>query len=198
VLRYDEEHEWRFSTIDIRALLMSLVFQAVDFLKLERLLHFDKLLSVGGTKHALLDYFKGVDKVEAVRRIFGKRTQEVLRNLKVEFTWWGGYMFVNSADGHIVVSSRYLNTGNRTDIYLDLIHELVHMRQFMEGKKLFDTEYSYVERPTEIEAYRHAVEEARRLGLSDERICEYLKTEWMSHEDFLRLARNLSVGCEGT
>ena len=105
-------------------------------------------------------------------------------------------MFVNSTDGHIVVSSRYLNSGDRIDIYLDLIHELVHVRQFMEGKKLFDTEYSYVERPTEIEAYRNAVEEARRLGLTDERICEYLMTEWMSHEDFLRLARTLNVECE--
>jgi len=196
VLRYGEEHGWRRLTIDFRALLMSLVFQAVDYLKLERLLRFDKLLSIGGTKYAFLDYFRDFDKVEAVRRIFRERTEEVLRNLKVEFTWWGGYMFVSSADGHIVVSSRYLNSGDRTDIYLDLIHELVHVRQFMEGKKLFDTEYSYVERPTEIEAYRHAVEEARRLGLSDERICEYLKTEWMSHEDFLRLARTLNVGCE--
>jgi len=175
--------------------MMSLVFQAVDFLKLERLLRFDRLLSVGGTRYAFLNYFKGFEEVEAVRRIFGERTDEVLRNLKVEFSWWGGYMFVSSADGHIVVSSRYLNSGDKIDIYLDLIHELVHVRQFTEGKKLFDTGYSYVERPTEIEAYRHAVEEARRLGLGDERICEYLKTEWMSHEDFLRLARTLNVGC---
>jgi hypothetical protein len=63
------------------------------------------------------------------------------------------------------------------------------MRQFMEGKELFDVDYSYIDRPTEIEAYKYAVEEARRLGLSDERICKYLKTEWMSLEDLRRLAR---------
>jgi hypothetical protein len=88
-----------------------------------------------------------------------------------------------------------MNNGDKVDIYLDLIHELVHVRQFMEGKELFDSGYSYAERPTEIQAYQHAVEEARRLGLSDERICKYLKTEWMSNESLKQLARVLKVRC---
>jgi hypothetical protein len=119
----------------------------------------------------------------------------VLRDLKVEFTWAGGYMGVNSANGHLMVSSKYLNKGDKTDIYLDVIHELVHVRQFMEGKELFDSHYSYTERPTEVEAYRHAVEEARRLGLSDARICEYLKTEWMSGKELEQLASAVNVNC---
>jgi hypothetical protein len=65
----------------------------------------------------------------------------------------------------------------------------------MEGKELFDPEYDYVDRPTEIEAYGVAVKEARRLGISDERICQYLKTEWMSDDDFKKLARNVGVKC---
>jgi len=64
-------------------------------------------------------------------------------------------------------------------------------------KELFDHRYNYVERPTEIEAYRNAVEEARRLGLSDERICEYLRTEWMTDED-LMLTKTLNVECKPT
>lgn len=150
---------------------------------------------IKGSTHVFTDYFKDLDKTEAVRRIFGERTDEVLRNLKVEFTWIGGYMWVSNADGHLMVSSRYLNNGDRVDIYLDLIHELVHVKQFMEGKELFDSDYNYAERPTEIQAYRYAVEEARRLGLSDERICQYLKTEWMSNEDLQRLAKTLNVKC---
>jgi len=133
--------------------------------------------------------------VEAVKGIFGERTEEVLRHLKVEFTWIGGYMFVDNTDGHLVINSRYLNSGDKVDIYLDLIHELFHIRQFMEGKELFDTRYEYIERPTEIEAYRYTVQEARRLGLSDERICQYLKTEWMSDSDLKRLAKVLDVTC---
>ena len=65
----------------------------------------------------------------------------------------------------------------------------------MEGKQLFDSHYGYADRPTEVEAYRYAVQEARRLGLSDERICQYLKTEWMSDEDFKRLAQHVDVKC---
>jgi hypothetical protein len=79
---------------------------------------------------------------------------------------------------------------------LDIIHELVHVRQFMEGKELFDSDFTYIERPTEVEAYRVAVEEAKRLGLSEERICAYLKTEWMSAKDFKRLTKSLGFQCK--
>lgn len=164
-------------------------------LRIVRTLHLDRLMRVAGSTHSFTDCFRGLERVEAVRRIFGDRTEEVLHNLKVEFTWVGGYMWVNASDGHLMVSSRYLNEGDRVDIYLDLIHELVHVRQFMEGKELFDIHYGYTERPTEIEAYRFAVEEARNLGLSDEKICQYLKTEWMSEADLRRLARALNVKC---
>jgi len=153
---------------------------------------------MGGRKYAFNDYFKGLDKVEAVRRIFGEKTGQVLSNLKVEFTWFRSYMWTSNVDGHITISSYYLNHGDRIDIYLDLIHELVHVRQFMEGKELFDANYSYTDRPTEVEAYRYAVEEARRLGLTDGQICTYLKTEWMSARDLNRLAESLKVKCPQT
>jgi hypothetical protein len=94
-----------------------------------------------------------------------------------------------------MVNARYLNSGNKVDIYLDVIHELYHVKQFMEGRELFDSRYDYIERPTEVEAYRYTVQEARRLGLSDERICQYLKTEWMSDSDLKRLAKALNVAC---
>jgi hypothetical protein len=155
----------------------------------------DRLVSFGASTRTFADYFKGFDKVEAVRGIFGEKTEEVLRNLKVELTWFGGYMFVNSANGHLVISTRYLNTGDKIDIYLDLIHELCHIKQFNEGRELFDSRYDYVDRPTEVEAYRYAVQEARRIGLSDERICQYLKTEWMGEEDLKRLAKAVNVRC---
>lgn len=142
------------------------------------------------------DYFEGFERVDIVRKIFGEKTVEVLSNLKIEFIGRRGYMGVSNEDGHLIVSARYLNNGDIIDIYLDVIHELVHVKQFMEGEELFDRNYRYVERPTEIEAFQYAVEEARNLGLSDERICNYLKTEWMSDEDLTRLAKALNVTCE--
>jgi len=175
--------------IDPREALMLKVFQII------RILRLDRMLRLRTSTHSFTDYFKGFEKTEAVRRIFGEKTREILQNLKVEFTWIGGYMWVNNLNRHIMVSSRYLNTGDKIDIYLDVIHELVHVKQLMEGKELFDIHYGYTERPTEIEAYRYAVEEARRIGLSDERICDYLKTEWMSDDDLRLLAKALKVAC---
>jgi len=42
---------------------------------------------------------------------------------------------------------------------------------------LFDRKYSYVDRPTEVEAYKYTVEEARNLGMKKEEILDYLKVE---------------------
>jgi len=163
--------------------------------RLFRRLRLRRIIRVGTSTRRFTEYFKGFEKVEAVRRIFGEETEEVLRNLKIEFMGFGGYMGVDDMNGHLMVNARYLSSGNRVDIYLDVIHELYHVKQFMEGKELFDARYEYIERPTEIEAYRYTVQEARRLGLSDERICQYLKTEWMSDSDLKRLAKALNVAC---
>ena len=139
-----------------------------------------------------LDYFKGFEKSQAVRGIFGDKNDEVLKNLKVEFIWFG-YMGVNDNDGHLRVNGRYLNSGDKTDIYLDVVHELFHVKQHLEGKELFSPGYDYVDRPTEVEAYRYTVKEAKRLGLSDERILSYLQTEWMSDSDLKRLVKNIGI-----
>ena len=149
--------------------------------------------SIGNRKVIFAEYFKNFDKVEAVKGIFGEKTEEVLSHLKVELSWFMGYMYVNDSDGHLTISKKYLENGNKTDIYLDLIHELCHVKQFMDGRELFDPRYDYVERPTEIEAYRYAVQEAKRIGLSEERIRRYLWTEWMSKDDFKRLAKAVNV-----
>jgi len=146
------------------------------------------------TLHRFTDHFKGFEKVEAVREIFADKTEKVLNNLNVEFySSRRGYMGVSDQDGHILISAHYLKNGNERDLYLDIIHELVHVKQFLEGKELFENRWEYVDRPTEIEAYRHAVNEARRLGMTDKEIYQYLKTEWMSEDDLKRLADAVGV-----
>jgi hypothetical protein len=140
------------------------------------------------------DHFKGFEDVDAVRAIFGPKTKAVLRSLKAEFfsSKWG-YMGVSDEDGHLVVSTHYLRTGNRRDIYLDVVHELVHVRQFHEGKELFPRGFNYPEAPTEIEAYRACIAEGRRLGMTDRELFQYLKVEWMDDADVRKLARNVGV-----
>jgi len=102
-------------------------------------------------------------------------------------------MGVSDEDGHLIVSAYYLRTGEPMSKYLDVVHELVHVRQFREGKALFDENFEYHDRPTELEAYRLAVKEARRLGMSDKEIFEYLKVDWLDEEEVRKLARNLGV-----
>jgi hypothetical protein len=143
--------------------------------------------------YPFMEYFQGFEAVEAVKRLFGEETEEVLMKLKVEFNSGRGYMGVSSEDGHLRVSAYYLNTGELMDIYLDIIHELVHVKQFRDGRELRDRNFNYVERPTEVEAFRYAVAEARRLGLNDHRILNYLRTERMSDEVLYRLAKAVNV-----
>ncbi|MGI0149144.1 MAG: hypothetical protein ACREDF_06400 [Thermoplasmata archaeon] len=141
-----------------------------------------------------VDHFNGFENVEAVRAVFGPKTKAVLRSLKVEFfsSRWG-FMGVSDEDGHLLVSTHYLRTGNRRDIYLDVVHELVHVRQFREGKELFADGFEYPDLPTEIEAYRVCIAEGRRLGMNDRELFEYLKVDWMSDRDVRKLARNVGV-----
>jgi len=76
-------------------------------------------------KYDFFDYFKGFEKVPAVREIFGNATDKVLSELKVEFfSARIGYMGVSDEDGHLIVSASYLKEGDRRSIYLDVIHEL--------------------------------------------------------------------------
>ena len=164
-------------------------------LRLFRKLPFN-ILGVGNQKVIFSEFFKGFQNVNAVRGIFGEKTDEVLSHLTVEISWVMGYMYVDGSDGHLVISKGYLNNGNKTDIYLDLIHELCHVKQFMEGKELFDPRYDYVDRPTEIEAYRYAVLEAKHIGLRPSDIRVYLKTEMMSTKALDKLIANMGVDIE--
>ena len=126
--------------------------------------------------HPFIEFFQGFENVETVNLLFGEKTEEVINKLQVEFSGRGGYMGVSKFDGHLIISADYLKNGDIIDIYLDIIHELVHVKQFMEGRELFDDRYHYVDRPTEIEAYCCTIKEARRLGLNEKRLFDYLKT----------------------
>jgi len=144
--------------------------------------------------HNFTDFFKGFEKLPPVRSIFGEETEKVLSELKVEFfSSKFGYMGVSDEDGHLIVSAYYLREGEQVSKYLDVIHELVHVRQFREGKALFDESYEYANRPTELEAYKLAVNEARKLGMTDKELLEYLRVDWMSEDEVRKLARNLGI-----
>lgn len=142
------------------------------------------------------EIFHGFEFLDSVRETFGSETNKVLNDLKVELFPRKGYMGVSDEDGHIFASKYYLNEGEFWSVYLDTVHELVHVRQFREGKNLFDDAYSYADRPTEVEAYRATVKEARRIGLNEQEIFDYLEVPWITKPEHLRLATACDVATE--
>ncbi len=107
------------------------------------------------------------------------------------------YMWTDDEDGHINVGLEYLMDGEEIYLYLDILHEFMHVRQWKEGKELFDRSVKYIDRLTEVEAYDFVVHEARRLGLSDEDIYEYLDVEWITKAQQDRLAQRLGLKVAG-
>lgn len=95
-------------------------------------------------------------------------------------------------EGRLLINPKYFETGDFTDLYLDVIHELVHVKQVMEGKNC-NKSLPYVKRPLEVEAYKAAVEEARVLGLDDNRIIDYLESDLINTEELKQLASALGI-----
>jgi hypothetical protein len=137
----------------------------------------------------------GLEDSEVIQSLFGGREQaaEILRNLRVKFDDSAEYMYVNDADGSVIVRGEYLRSASENLLYLDIIHELVHVKQYREGRNLFDSNYSYVDRPTELEAYKITLDEARKIGMTEEEIDDYLYVEWITKREHRKLAKTLGV-----
>ena len=102
-------------------------------------------------------------------------------------------MFVDNDDASITIGLNHLRCASDEFLYLDIIHELCHVKQQMQGRNLYDRSKSYVDRETEIEAYQITVQEARRIGLNDDAISCYLRVPWITPEEHKRLVRRLDV-----
>lgn len=144
--------------------------------------------------YPILDVFPELDRSRAFRALFadGLRTK-VLRECRIEVIAEDAYMYIDDGPGNVCAGLTYLKTGDERVLYLDILHELTHIRQWHAGKELWDRRYSYVDRPTEVEAYEVAVQEARRLAMTDGEIADYLRVEWTSREDHERLCKRLGV-----
>jgi hypothetical protein len=139
--------------------------------------------------------FSGLEGTESLIQCVGDpiTLKSMFRETYVTITRDTRYMYVNDEDASLVVGLDYLRTADERYLYLDVLHELVHVRQLLDGMELFDESYSYVDRPTEIEAYKCAVAEGRKLGMNDDAIAEYLYVEWITRKEHARLLRTLGV-----
>jgi hypothetical protein len=93
----------------------------------------------------------------------------------------------------IVIGEGHLRTSPELILFLDIFHELCHIRQRHAGMELFDRRYSYVRSPTEVEAYKFVIEEARQLGVSDSVLRDYLLVEWIDKKEYHELLETMGV-----
>jgi hypothetical protein len=144
------------------------------------------------------DVFGGLDTSHTLTSLYREEKDRVsvLRDTPLVVTRDDVYGYVDDEDGTIYFGLDHMKTSEPATVYLDILHELVHVKQLKDGRNLYDRRYAYVDRPTEIEAYALVVEEARRLGLNDAQIAEYLYVEWASPKDHERLCRRLGVDAD--
>jgi hypothetical protein len=102
-----------------------------------------------------------------------------------------GYCYVDVAVPAVTITEQYYRNGSDLDLYLDLSHELTHLRQHLEGENIWDHDTPYVDRATEIEGYAVAIEEGRRLGMTAVDVINHLSNPWMSGEEVDRLLNNI-------
>ncbi len=148
------------------------------------------------------DFFRGFEKVNAVRSVFGEETDAILSELKVSFiSLRFMYMGIRDEDGSIIVGTHHLRHSDTRTLYLDIVHELFHIKQWREDSERFGEEHRkfmgdwslYFSSPIEVPAYRHTVREAERIGMPREEIVEHLKMGPTPPEAFARFLKAMEL-----
>lgn len=158
---------------------------------------FDLRRDVEPGTYPLGNLVEGLRESPPLRERFGDELPDLLEEVTVEVMDFEGYMWVDTEhDDRIVAAADHWRDGDAAVLYLDLVHELVHVEQLREGAtpgELYDDEVPYVDRPTEVDAYEVTVAEARRLGWGDEELRDYLDVPWISDEEHRRLCKRMGV-----
>ncbi len=163
-------------------------------------------------RHPILEVFPGLDKLPPGQKIHAepKVRRRLFHTTEIELVaadMWayvaphetpafvrGRWKPVVAPDTNcIVVGAGHLRDSEAMVLYMDIYHELCHILQRDAGAELWEPGVSYVERWTEVEAYRFVVDEARRLHVSDAFLREYLKVEWITSAEHQRLLKTLGV-----
>jgi len=153
----------------------------------------DRTLTTG--RYKVADAFPDIRKEPILIEIFGneKTVDEVFKSIDINIIDAPHYMNVNNENGTINIGLGHLRNSDDEVLYLDILHELCHVKQQREGAVLYRRDIPYVDWPTEIEAYEIAVKVARRMGMTDREIENYLYVEWASPQDNAKLAKRLNV-----
>src|SRR5690348_11073065 len=145
--------------------------------------------------YLLAEIFDGLQEVGILLKVFKTKEEidDVFLKTKVIVEESDHYMYVKNDDASIVIGFKHLKNSDSKVLYLDIVHELVHVMQQRQGLDLYNKSYAYVDRPTEIEAYEIAVMEAKNLGMDTKEILDYLFVEWITPEEHKRLATHVGL-----
>lgn len=143
--------------------------------------------------HPFLSLLPRAAESPALRRIAADaaKREAVLTEARVCISLLPGYAFIDTRTPCIKLSWLYYKLGAPMDLYLDLLHELTHLRQLAEGADLWDSRFAYVDRATEIEGYAVAFEEGRRLGMTEPELRRHLHNFWMTGSSVTRLRQHI-------
>ncbi len=146
-------------------------------------------------EYKLSEVFTGLESSPALTRVFGSKAQmaKIMKHLKLRVERHDSGLWLDRDTGTICIGAKHLTTAKSDFLYLDVIHVLVHVRQFLEGKELYDQAFEYVDRPTELEAYRATVAEARRVGMDEEEILKYLRMDAADDSELGKLMEKIGV-----
>jgi hypothetical protein len=163
-------------------------------------------------RHAILAAFPRLDRLPAAARLVpdGAERARLFGETFVEIVDQDLWMYVSprelprgarrewrpivSPDADcIVIGASHLRESPLLTLYMDIYHELCHVLQRQHGANLWPPGVSYVQRWTEVEAYRFVVDDARALGVSDAFLRDYLRVEWISEAEHQQLLAELKV-----
>jgi hypothetical protein len=171
----------------------------------------DRSLDVG--RHPILTVFPGLDRLGPAGRIEREPSERtrLFRETWIELVDQDMWMYVAPRElpplarargwkpvvapdaDCIVVGLGHLRESPAMILFLDIYHELCHILQRRAGANLWEPGVSYVERRTEVDAYRFVVHEAKALGVPDDYLREYLKVEWITKKEHEQLLEAVGV-----
>lgn len=128
-------------------------------------------------EYRLTELLPHITDSEVLQRAF--RSKEVmcrvLKHIKVRIDEYHLGVWLDSETVKIYMGKSCIFQIDENFLYLDVIHLIIHIKQLLQGKELFDHRFDYTNRPTELEAYRYTIEEAKRIGMDGDDIVNYLR-----------------------
>src|SRR5574342_84859 len=90
--------------------------------------------------YKVADVFDGLERSHTLATIYPDEAERlaVIRNTRLVVSTDDLYGYVDDEDGAIYFGHAHLTKGDPTTVYLDILHELVHVKQLREGRELYD------------------------------------------------------------